>query len=137
VPVKLRTVPCSKDEARVRLATAQAYLEVARAVLQERPASEYRNVSAGVAVLAGVAAADAICGLRLGCLHRGDDHRGAAELIRGATNDGAKLAAQLQRLLSLKDAAHYGMALVSARNTTDAVKWAAFLVQRAAEESER
>ncbi|MGH3275279.1 MAG: hypothetical protein ACRDNZ_13280 [Streptosporangiaceae bacterium] len=105
-------------------------------MLKERSASEYRNVAAGVAILAGIAASDAICGMRLGHLHRGDDHRGAIDLIRGATKDGAKLAAQLQRLLSLKDAAHYGMVLISARNATDAMKWAAFLVRRAAEESE-
>jgi len=37
----------------------------------------------------------------------------------------------------LKDAAHYGMILISARNATDAMKWATFLVQRATEESER
>jgi hypothetical protein len=117
--------------------TAHAYLEVAAAVLKERPASEYRNVAAGVAILAGIAASDAICGLRLGRLHRGDDHRGAVDLIRSTTKDGPKLAAQLQRLLTLKDAAHYGMVLISARNATDAMKWAAFLVRRAAEESER
>lgn len=132
-----RTAPCTPDQARVRLATAHAYLAVAAAVLKEKPASEYRNVAAGVAILAGIAASDAICGLRLGRVHRGDDHRGAADLIRSATKDGPKLAAQLQRLLTLKDAAHYGMVLISARNTTDAMKWAAFLVHRAAEESER
>lgn len=137
MPAQIRTARCSADEARIRLATAQAYLEVAGAVLKERSASEYRNVAAGVAVLAGIAASDAICGLRLGRLHRGDDHRGAVDLIRAATKDGAKLAAQLQRLLTLKDAAHYGMVLISARNAADAMKWAAFLVQRAAEESER
>ena len=130
-----RTAPCTPVQARVRLATAHPYLEVA--VLKERPASEYRNVAAGVAILAGIAASDAICGLRLGRLHRGDDHRRAVDLIRSATKDGPKLAAQLQRLLTLKDAAHYGMVLISARNATDVMKWAAFLVHRATEESER
>jgi hypothetical protein len=71
-----------------------------------------------------------LCGLRLGCLQRGDDHQGAVNLLRGATRGGAKLAVQLQRLPSLKDAAHYGMILISARSSTDAMKWAAFLVQR-------
>jgi hypothetical protein len=32
-----------------------------------------------MAVLAGIAASDAICGIRLGCLHRGEDHHGAEE----------------------------------------------------------
>lgn len=137
MPKSIRTAQCSGAEARVRLKTAQAYLEVARAVLDERSASEYRNVSACAAILAGIAAADAICGLRLGRLHRGDDHHGAVELLRSAAPDGPKLAAHLQRLLSLKDAAHYGIDVISARNTADAKRWAAHLVERAAEESER
>ena len=77
-----RTAKCSAADARIRLKTAQAYLEVAGAVLDERTAEEYRNVAAGAAILAGIAAADAICGLRLGRLHRGDDHRGAIDLLR-------------------------------------------------------
>jgi hypothetical protein len=134
---KQRTVPCSSTDARARLRTAIAYLEVAGAVLDERDASEYRNVAAGVSVLAGIAASDAICGIRLGKIHRSDDHRAAAELLRQATPDGAKLAAVLRRLLGLKDAAHYGVPVVSTRNATDARRWAAQLVMRAMEESER
>ena len=79
----------------------------------------------------------AICGLRLGRLHRGDDHHGAVDLLRSAVPDGQKLAAQLQRLLSLKDAAHYGIVVISARNTADAKRWATQIVERATEESER
>jgi hypothetical protein len=48
-----------------------------------------------------------------------------------------KLATVLGRLLSVKDAAHYGVLAVSARKATDAKRWAELLVQRAAEESER
>jgi hypothetical protein len=121
----------------MRLRTASAYLEVAGAVLGERDAGEYRNVAAGLSVLAGIAASDAICGIRLGKVHRGEDHRGAADLLQQATPDGAKLAADLRRLLNLKDAAHYGVLVVSSRNATDARRWAAKLVARAAEESER
>jgi len=124
-------------EARARLRTARAYLEVAGSVLAERDRGEYLNVAAGVAVLSGIAAADAICGLRLGRLHRGEDHRGAQDLLRQATPDGRKLATVLGRLLSVKDAAHYGVLVVSARNAADAKRWAAHLVERAAEESER
>ncbi|HUD77381.1 MAG TPA: hypothetical protein VMR00_05990 [Streptosporangiaceae bacterium] len=59
------------------------------------------------------------------------------DLLRSATPDGQKLAAQLQRLLTMKDAAHYGIVLVSARNAADARRWSAQLVSRAVEESER
>lgn len=137
MPKQLRTATCSKSEARTRLGTAQAYLEVARQVLDEPSRGEYLNVAAGLAVLAGIAASDAICGSRLGRIHRGDDHPGAQDLLRRATPDGDKLASQLGRLLSLKDAAHYGVQVVSSRNATDATKWASRLVERAREETER
>ncbi len=95
------------------------------------------STSTGLAVLAGIAASDAICGMRLGRIHRGDDHTGAQDLLRQATQDGSKLAAQLGRLLSLKDTAHYGVQVVSSRNAIDATGWAARLVERAREETER
>jgi len=125
------------SEARAGLRTARAYLEVAGSVLAERDRGEYLNVAAGAAVLSGIAAADAICGLRLGRLHRGEDHRGAQDLLRHAAPDGRKLATVLGRLLSVKDAAHHGVLVVSARSAADAKRWAAHLVERAAEESER
>lgn len=137
MPKPARTSPCSRADARMRLRTAEAYLEVAEAVLRERDRGEYFNVAAGIAILAGIAASDAICGARLGRLHRGDDHHGAEELLRTATPDGPKLATVLARLLNLKDAAHYGVPVVSARKAADARRWAAGLVDRAAEEAER
>jgi hypothetical protein len=112
-------------------------LDVAGSVLRERGREEYLNVAAGLAILAGIAASDAICGIRLGRLHRGDDHRGAEDLLRTATHDGPKLAANLARLLSLKDAAHYGVLVVASRKAADARRWAALLVERATEEVER
>jgi hypothetical protein len=137
MPRPPRTAPCTAAEARMRLRTARAYLEVAGAVLEERGRDEYLNVAAGLAVLAGVAASDAICGIRLGYLHRGEDHRGAEDLLRTAAADGGKLATVLGRLLSVKDAAHYGVPVVSARKASDAKRWAAQLVERAGQESER
>jgi hypothetical protein len=139
VPRPARTALCGPADARARLRTAQAYLEVARNVLQEPSRDEYLNVASGLAVLAvlaGIAAFDAVCGRRLGRIHRGDDHTGAQDLLRQATQDGSKLAAQLGRLLSLKDAAHYGVQVVS---------WQCHrrhqvggrLVERAREETER
>jgi hypothetical protein len=110
---------------------------VAREVLQEPARDEYLNVAAGLAVLAGIAASDAICGIRLRCIHRGDDHSGAQDLLRRATGDGSKLAAYLGRLLSVKDAAQYDAQIVSARKASDAIRWAAHLADRAREEIER
>lgn len=137
MPRRSRTAPCSSAEGRTRLRAAQAYLDVANSVLDERDRDEYLNVSAGLAVLAGIAASDAICCIRLGRLHRGEDHRGAADLLRDATVDSAELAKCLLRLLDLKDAAHYGVMVISPRKARDASRWAARLVDRARQESER
>jgi hypothetical protein len=106
-------------------------------VLGERDRDEYLNVTAGLAVLAGIAASDSICCARLGRRHRGDDHRRAAEMLRSATPDGNELAATLSRLLDIKDAAHYGVIVVSARKARDSVRSAARLVDRAGQETER
>jgi hypothetical protein len=86
---------------------ARAYLETAELVANERRQG-FSNVTAGLAVLAGIAASDAICCVRLGRYHRGDDHRRATELLETATPDGRDLAVRLERLLGLKDTAHYG-----------------------------
>jgi hypothetical protein len=133
----MRTAPCGRQEARVRLTTARAYLEVASTVLAEQSRDEFLNVAAGLAVLAGIAASDAICCARLGSLHRGDDHRRAADLLKPAVPDGAKLSSSLARLLDVKDEAHYGVIVVSSRKAGDAVRWAGMLVARAADEVER
>jgi hypothetical protein len=47
------------------------------------------------------------------------------------------LATALLRLIDLKDQAHYGVMIVSARSARDAVRWAARLVERATEELAR
>jgi len=132
-----RASRCTRADAATRLRTAQAYLEVAELVLGEPTRDEYLNVAAGLAALAGIAASDALCCLRLGKRHRGENHRDATTLLRTATPDGAELAASLARLLDLKDAAHYGVMIVAASKGRDALRWAGRLVERAREEFER
>ncbi|MBI1376749.1 MAG: hypothetical protein GC157_04600 [Frankiales bacterium] len=95
------------------------------------------GVAAGLAVLAGIAASDAICAARLGEIHRGDDHRAAADLLAGAVPDGTKLSATFKRLIDLKDEAHYGVMLIPTQRARHAIRWAATLVSRAQEETER
>jgi hypothetical protein len=122
VPSSSRTSACTAADARTRLKTAR---------------DEYLNVAAGLAVLAGIAASDSICCARLKVRHRGDDHRGAADLLRTATPDGANMARLLLRLLDLKDEAHYGVMVVAARKANNAVRWARTLADRAGQEVER
>ena len=99
----------------MRLRTAEAYLETAELVLGEARRREFSNVAAGLAVLAGIAASDAVCCMRLRSRHRGSDHRGAISLLEEATPDGKDVAASLTRLLNVKDTAHYGVSLIDAR----------------------
>lgn len=135
MPSSSRTSACTAADARSRLKTARA--EVADLVLGEKERDEYLNVAAGLAVLAGIAASDSICCARLKVRHRGDDHRGAADLLRTATPDGANMARLLLRLLDLKDEAHYGVMVVAARKANNAVRWARTLADRASQEVER
>jgi hypothetical protein len=137
VPKPVRTAPCTGPEARSRLRIAQAYLEVARQVLDEPSRDEFINVAAGLAVLGGIAASDAICGARLGRMNRGESHSAALDLLRQATPDGGNLATKLGRLLSLKDAAHYGVPVLSVQKARSAIAWAGGLVDRALEETQR
>lgn len=132
-----KTVPCGISDARSRLRTALAYLEVADLVLGEQAQKEFLNVAAGLAVLAGIAASDAICCAHLRQRHRGDNHRDAADLLATATPDGKRLASTFLRLLDVKDASHYGIELVEGKRARDAVNWASRLAQRAQEEVER
>jgi hypothetical protein len=132
-----KTARCGRAEAAVRLAVAGAYLEAARMVLKEHDVDEYLSVASGNAVLAGIAASDSICCLRLGRMHRGPDHVGAVDLLVTAIPDGKKASQTLVRLLNLKDEAHYGVIMASSRKANDAVKWAAALIARAHEEIER
>jgi len=111
-------------------------LEVADLVLVDAQGA-MPGVAAGLAVLAGIAASDALCARGLGEIHRGEDHRGAAALLAVATVDGKKLAATFVKLVDLKDEAHYGLLLVSAARARNAVRWARVLVDRAREEVQR
>jgi hypothetical protein len=139
MPRQLRTAPCTPADAKKRAAIATAYLEAAEWILKERSKlkEESLSVAAGAAVLAGIAASDAICGRRLGKFHRGDDHRVAVDLLRTATPDGKQLSTKLGRLLDVKDEAHYGIYFVSARKASDAVRSAQILVARAQTEVQR
>ena len=131
-----RTTTANRADARTRLHAAQAYLEVAELALSDRRAA-MPGVAAGVAVLAGIAASDAICAGRLKVIHRGDDHRAAADLLQSATVDGTRLASTLRRLLDVKDEAHYGVTIVDPSKARRAVGWAKVFVARAGEELER
>jgi len=80
-PAKGRTQDCNRAQARVRLDQARAFLEVAELVSAEENDLANEHVSAALAVLAGIAAADAACCATLGQRSRGQDHRQALALV--------------------------------------------------------
>lgn len=105
-----RMQDCSPAEARGRLAKARKFVEVGELVqeIAEQGDEESASVSAALFVLAGIAAADAACCHALGRRSRAQDHHDAEALVSELTPDGPRAAANLRRLLSLKDEAHYG-----------------------------
>jgi hypothetical protein len=126
-----RTQPCDRTPARMRLDNAQKSLEVAElaAAEQEIPAS--RSVAAALAVLSGIASADAACCAALGRRSRGEDHREAAALLRQIVPDGNRAATALIELLNLKDTAQYGLIPITQRELTVALRRAKRLLELA------
>jgi hypothetical protein len=94
------------SHATARFGIAREYLLLATLEAEEDRAFAH-NAAAGNAVLAAVAASDAICCMHRGLYHRGDDHRGAVELLRSAGPNGPELAKDLARALAVKDQVHY------------------------------
>jgi hypothetical protein len=79
---RTRTQACGEPQARQRLGQARSFLEVAELTADETdPSLEYGSVAASVAILAGIAAADAACCKELGKRSRSDDHHDAELLL--------------------------------------------------------
>lgn len=77
-----RTQRCGESQARQRLARARSFLEVAEIAADESdPSLEYGAAAASIAILAGIAAADAACCQALGCRSRSDSHHDAEQLL--------------------------------------------------------
>jgi hypothetical protein len=126
------TQPCGLREARVRREQARKFLEVAELVAGEVEIPASHSVSAALAVLAGIAASDAACCAALGRRPRGQDHRQAIPVLE-QVEGGRKPAADLRRLLDLKDTAHYGLIYVSRQRLKSALDQASRLVKFASD----
>jgi hypothetical protein len=107
-----RQAPCGPADAARRARLARTYLELAETAA-EQESDEARNAAAGNAVLAAIAASDALTCLRLGRHSRGQGHGEATGLLRSLRPDGPRLAKDLATALTVKDAAHYGSVFVS------------------------
>jgi hypothetical protein len=128
-----RTQPCAEADAARRLRHAQKFLEVAELVAEEGDDIEFSSPAAALAVLAGIAASDAACCKALGRRSRAQDHRQAAALLEQVTPGGKAAARSLERLLNIKDEAHYGLFDVGGNDLKTALRQASKLAEFAAE----
>jgi hypothetical protein len=134
----MRTAKCDRSQAQIRLTHAKKFFEVAELVASEGDAiSESLSVAAALAVLAGIAASDAACCATLERQSRGQDHRQAVALVQQVSPGGADAAKHLDRLLDIKETAHYGVIHVSRtelktalRDTEGLVKFAESRLRR-------
>lgn len=124
-----RTQTCSAADAAIRLRNACKFVEVAKLVAGEGEDVEYSSQAAALAVLAGIAASDAACCKALGERSRDSDHRAAVKLLEEISPGGERAARSLKRLLTLKDAAHYGLFDVGGTDLKTALRQAAELVR--------
>lgn len=124
-----RTQACSDADATTRLRHAQKFIDVAELVAGEGDDVEYSSQAAALAVLAGIAASDAACCKALGRRSRGQDHRAALTLVEDVKPGGKQAANALNRLLSLKDEAHYGLIGVGGQDLKAALRQANDLVE--------
>ncbi|MBK5222735.1 MAG: hypothetical protein JJE52_07640 [Acidimicrobiia bacterium] len=120
----------TRADARTRLETAKMYLTAAELIVDET-VDEASTVANGNAVLAGIAAADAICADASGERYRVPDHRAAADHLERVTGDKV-LGRTLRELVDLKDAGHYGVSNVSRTNARKALRRASRLIAEAA-----
>ena len=130
-PARLPTTTGDRAEARARRRIAEKYLEVADLVSLEGGATT--NVCVGLAVLAGIAAGDAICLMADGQRYSGSNHNDAARLLERHHADSGR---RLRKLLGLKPESHYGHGLISDQERDKAVTWARQLVHYATEVTE-
>jgi hypothetical protein len=103
MPRPIRTRPVSSAQVRGYAGKAEEFAEAAASEIEAG-----RFIAAtSLAIHAGINAADAVCGARLGQRSAGEDHDQVLMLLRQAGADGAKIEKELRRLLPLKTKAEY------------------------------
>ena len=127
---EVRTAKCDRSHAQIRLTHAKKFFEVAELVASEGEAiPESLSVATALAVLAGIAASDAACCATLERRARGQDHRQAVALVQQVFSGGVEAAKHLDRLLDIKETAHYGVIHVSVPELKSALRNAQALVK--------
>jgi hypothetical protein len=121
-----RTAACDRADAAVRLRHAESFLLVADLVLDqpEDPGLALASVAASLAVLAGIAAADAACCAAIGRRAHGQNYEEATALVGTIARSGDAMARDLARLLALKDDVQYGVLVISTIRARSSLNWA-------------
>lgn len=104
-----RGVRCEKGAAQSRLNIAREYQDLAHSK-SDPGTGAARNAIVGNAVLAGIAAADAVCCARLGERSTSADHSDAVILLERVD---PVLAQKLSTLIGNKPTSHYGENFIS------------------------
>jgi HEPN domain len=113
-----RTKSTTPTQASAYLSKSEEYLAAAERELSER----LHIAAASLAIHAGINAADAVCGMRLGKRSGGQNHEEVLGLLDTAGADGKALAKELGRLLPLKTKAEYDPVNVSKADAVRAVE---------------
>ena len=98
-----RTRPVSAVQVREYLAKAEEYAVAATSELE----AERGIAATSLAIHAGISAADAVCGARLGRRAAAQHHDEVLNLLRQAGKDGDELEKHLRRLLPMKTKVEY------------------------------
>lgn len=118
---------CGRVQAKNRLDVAKQYQELAH-LKSDEDTGAARNAAAGNAVLAGIAAADAICCIRLGERSSSSDH---SEAIAFLARVDKKLAQHLATLIGDKPTSHYGDTFIGIQSLKGCLRAMDHLVQAA------
>ena len=128
----MRRISLTAGYALSRLRQAESFVEVADMVTTGSDDDiATPGVAAALAVLAGIAAADAACCAKLKMRPRGQDHKEAVPMLATVRPHGPQMSKDLQRLLNRKDDVHYGLHLIGKGDAEKMVEWAKRIVGNA------
>jgi hypothetical protein len=128
VTPRSRTQPCTRENAKQRLADAHAQMDLAN-LATTASAPQERKAAVACACTAAIAAADAACCAALGTRSQSDDHREATAVLAQVSPGGDDAGRRLARLLALKHAAQYGFGEISAEKLKTAQRNAEALIE--------
>lgn len=114
-----KTRPADRALMETRLRDAHAFVRQAEISLELIDGPRRNATVVSSAVLAGIAAADAVCAAKLGCVAAGA-HDQAGRTMR-KVHGSAKAVADLSRLLAIKTASQYAGDSITDRQAGDAI----------------